>query len=344
MLTLARPRPLAPGSRVALVSPSWGGPGSFPHRYEMGVGELRERFGLEIVEMPHVRADAEWVWRHPEARADDLNAAFADASIDAVFTTIGGDDSVRVLPHLDAGVLAANPKAFLGFSDTTTLHVFALINGVQTFYGPSVMAGIAENGGTLPFTEHWFRRAVMSGEPIGDLPVAEEWTEEHVEWAEIERAGDRRSMQPNPGWRWLGGDRRAEGHLVGGCLDVLEFLKQTPWWPSMDIWDGAIFYWETSEEAPPPSLVKYWLRNYGMQGILDRLAGMLVGRPRSYTAEQRAELATVIADVVAVEFGRPDLPIVLDLDFGHTDPQLTIPNGATAVIDPQTRRVSIPQR
>src|SRR3954451_23409183 len=97
-LKTKKPHTLVPGSRVAVVSPSWGGPAFVPRRYEMGVRELRERFGLEVVEMAHTLSDPDWLWRNPRARADDINAAFADPSIDAVIAAIGGDDSVRILP------------------------------------------------------------------------------------------------------------------------------------------------------------------------------------------------------------------------------------------------------
>jgi muramoyltetrapeptide carboxypeptidase LdcA involved in peptidoglycan recycling len=342
MLNLKKPRVLAPGSRVATVTPSWGGPGSVPARYDMGVRELRERFGFEVVEMPHVRADPDWVWRNPQARAADLNAAWADPGIDGIIATIGGEDSIRILPYLDTTIIAAHPKAFMGYSDITTIHTLALLNGVQTFYGPSVMAGIAENGGTLPYTEDWIRRTLMSTEPPGALAPSAEWTEERVRWEDESRAHQRRAIQPNPGWRWLGGSERATGHLIGGCLEVLDFLRGTPWWPGPEYWDGAVFYWETSEDVPPPSQVRYTLRVYGMLGVYDRLAGMLVGRPRGYTAEQRAELAESIERVVGVEFGRPDLPVVLDLDFGHTDPQMVLPNGGRVVIDPTAQSITLP--
>lgn len=342
MRDLKKPRVLGPGSRVATVSPSWGGPGTIPPRYEMGVRELRERFGFDVVEMPHVRASADWVWRNPQARADDLHAAWADPSIDGIIATIGGEDSIRLLPYLDGKLIAANPKAFMGFSDTTTLHTFALLNGVQTFYGPSVMAGIAENGGTLPYTEDWIRRTLMSTAPPDALVPSEGWTEQRIPWEDASRADERRIMTPNPGWHWLGGEKQAEGHLIGGCLEVIDFLRGTPWWPDPEYWDGAVFYWETSEDVPPPSQVRYLLRTYGMLGIYDHLAGMLVGRARSYTAEQQAELEKSIQDVIGVEFGRPDLPVVLGLDFGHTDPQMVLPNGGRVIIDPATKTITLP--
>ncbi len=341
-LSLKKPRALSPGSRMAIVSPSWGGPGTIPHRHEMGVRELRERFGFEVVEMEHTRAEADWVWRNPKARADDLNAALADPSIDGIITSIGGDDSVRILPYIDTKIMADNPKVFMGFSDTTTLHMLALLSGLQTFYGPSVMAGIAENGGMFPYTEEWVRRTIMSTEAPGDIEPAPEWTCEMVRWEDESRANQRRAMQPNEGRKWLQGTRRVEGHLVGGCLDVLEMLKGTEWWPGSDIWDGAVFYWETSEDGMPPATVGYILRNYGMLGVFDRINGMVVGRPDAYTPEQRAELPGVVRRIVAEEFGQPDLPVVMDLDFGHTYPQITLPNGGRIVLDPQADKVTLP--
>lgn len=343
MLNLKKPKKLVPGSRIAIVSPSWGGPSRLPARYEMGVRELRERFGFEVVEMPHARADANWIWRNPQARADDINAAFADSSIEGIFSSIGGDDSVRILPYVDKSVIADNPKVFLGFSDTTTLHVFSLLAGVQTFYGPSVMAGIAENGGTFPYTESWMRRVLMTSDPVGVLAPSPEWTDAYAFWEDSTQAGKRRATQPNAGWNWLQGEKRVEGHLVGGCLDVFEFLKGTRWWPGSAVWEGAIFYWETSEDAPSPSMVSHWLRNYGSLGILDKLAGMVMGRPAGYTPEQRDEINKLIISVVAEEFGRGDLPIVTGLDFGHTDPQMVIPNGGQMVIDPAARSISLPE-
>jgi muramoyltetrapeptide carboxypeptidase LdcA involved in peptidoglycan recycling len=341
-LTLQKPLALAPGSRVAIVTPSWGGPADVPNRYEMGLRELRERFGFEVVEMPHARATVDWIWRNPQARADDINAAFADPSIHGVIASIGGDDSVRILPYLDERAISANPKVFMGYSDTTILHVFAMLCGLQTFSGPSVMSGIAENGGMFPYTESWIRRTLMSTEPVGLLEPTAEWTDEFVRWEDIERSTQRRAMQPNPGWKWLQGTQRVEGHLVGGNLDVLEFLKGTRWWPGLDIWEGAVFYWETSEEAPTPQQVGYWLRNYGMLGILDRLAGMIVARPGFYSHDQHAALPEAIRRIVDVEFGRPDLPIVMNLDFGHTDPQMVIPNGARIILDPSSGTITLP--
>src|SRR4029079_4166907 len=129
---------------VATVSLSWGGPGAIPHRYEAGKAQLEKEFGVRVVEMKHTLRPAEWVAKNPRARADDLMEAFADPSIRGIISTIGGDDSVRILPHIDLDVIRRNPKVFLGYSDTTVTHLACLKAELATFYGPSIMAGFAE--------------------------------------------------------------------------------------------------------------------------------------------------------------------------------------------------------
>ena len=299
--------------------------------------------GLKWWKCTHTRADPDWLDKNPQARADDINAAFADPSIDGVIAAIGGDDSVRILPHVDEKIISANPKVFMGYSDTTTLHVCALLAGLQTFYGPSIMSGIAENGGMFPYAEGWFRRVLMSAEPVGVIEPAEEWTEEFLDWNDRSYDNRKREMKPNTGRVWLGGRERVEGHLIGGCLDVLEMLKGTRWWPTPEMWDGAIFYWETSEEVPPPLTVMRWLRNYGSMGAYERMAGMMVARPRGYSTEQVEELERAINRIVGEEFGRTDMPMVTNMDFGHTEPQFIVPNGGRAVLDPEAGTVSFPE-
>ncbi len=142
-LTPVRPRRLSPGDTVAVVSPSWGGPSAFPHVFDHGLAVLRG-WGLEIREYPSTRAPADELRRDPALRARDVNLAFADPGVRALITSIGGDDSIRLLSLLDADVIAANPKILLGFSDSVTLLAFVRRLGIVTFHGPSVMAGLAQ--------------------------------------------------------------------------------------------------------------------------------------------------------------------------------------------------------
>src|SRR3972149_1582024 len=98
---MLKPSKLSPGDKVATVSLSWGGPSVFPGRYQAGVRQLESEFGLTVVERPHTLSDAGWLARNPEARAADLMQAFGDPSIKGIIATIGGEDSIRMLPYMD---------------------------------------------------------------------------------------------------------------------------------------------------------------------------------------------------------------------------------------------------
>jgi muramoyltetrapeptide carboxypeptidase LdcA involved in peptidoglycan recycling len=121
--------------------------------------------------------------------------------------------------------------------------------------------------------------------------------------------------------------------LFGGNLEILEFLKGSPYWPAGDEWMGKLLLLETSEEMPSPKVVRRALRSWGIAGLFERLSGILVGRARGYAPEAKAELDRTLRQVVGEEFGCPRLPIVTNLDFGHTDPQWVLPLGVTAELD-----------
>jgi len=332
---LIKPAKLRPGDKVATVSLSWGGAGQFPRRYEAGKQQLLDEFGLTVVEMPHTLCDAEWVRRHPQARATDLMMAFADPSVKAIVSTIGGDDSIRILPYLDLDVIRANPKVFLGFSDTTVTHLACFKAGLASFYGPAILAGFAENGGLFPYMVDSLRRTLFSSAPIGQVsPNSEGWTAQVVNWALPENQLRRRALTPCGGWRFLQGQGVRRGHLLGGCFEVLEWLRGTDFWPGPEAWQDAILFLETSEDAPPASAVGYALRTYAAMGLLGKLAGFLFGRPGGdIPPRQFEDYDQVIREVVTEEQGLAGLPIVTQMDFGHTDPMFVLPYGVLAEIN-----------
>ena len=157
MLNLIKPQRLKKGDKVTTVSLSWGGAGDADllWRYELGKRRLEEEFGLEVVEMSHTLKGSEYVYDHPEKRAEDFMNAFLDQSIKAVFSCIGGDESVRMLPYIDFEVIRNNPKIFMGYSDTTIAHFMCLKANLSSFYGPSIMAEFAENIKIFDYTKYW---------------------------------------------------------------------------------------------------------------------------------------------------------------------------------------------
>jgi muramoyltetrapeptide carboxypeptidase LdcA involved in peptidoglycan recycling len=283
--------------------------------------------------MPHTLASPEWLRDNPAARAADLMQAFADPAIAGVFASIGGDDAIRLIPHLDIGVLRAHPKLFIGYSDTTALLFACLKSGFSPLHGPSVMSGFAENAGISQSTANSFERAAFSPNPLGFLTIASEgWTDVADDWTDTGNQQQPRRRQPSQGLRCLRGTGSVTGRLLGGCAEVLEMLKDTPWWPPLHYWDGAILIYETSEEAPSDAYVLRWLRNFNAQGILPRLNGLLLGRPGGQmTADQRHRQEQAVLKALD-EAGLANLPVIADADIGHTDPILSLPLGALATL------------
>jgi muramoyltetrapeptide carboxypeptidase LdcA involved in peptidoglycan recycling len=319
---------------VAVVTPCWGGPATFPARYEAGKRFLEDRFGLEVVETAHALAEPDWIDANPAARADDLMQAFRDPAIKGIIASIGGDDAVRLIPYIDLAVIRDNPKLFVGYSDPTVIHFGCLKAGLGTLHGPTVMSGFAENAGMSPLSSASFYRAAFEALPIGELPDnSEGWTVEHLPWNDPSNQDKPRRRIPSDGIKKLSGDGRARGHLIGGCAEVLEMLKATPWWPPLSYWDNAILFYETSEEAPPDASVLRWLRNFAAQGILSRLAGIVLARPGGQMDEARRASQKMTVLRALAEAGLQNLPVLADLDFGHADPIATLPYGATAEID-----------
>ena len=338
-----KPKILRPSSRIAAISLSWGGPGAIPYRYQIGKRQFEEAFDVTVVETAYALRDADWLVKNPEARADDLMAAFADATIDGIISTIGGEDSIRTLPYLDLDLIQKNPKVFMGFSDTTISHAACFKAGIVSFYGPSFMAGFAENGGMFSYMVESVRRTLFSAEPIGVIePNRAEWTVEHLPWENPENQLIRRKLNPCTGWRFHQEEGVVEGHLFGGCIDVLDWLRGTDYFPSAKDLYGAVLFLETSEEMPPPSFLTRFVRCLAAMGVLQGLNGILLGRPGGgVDPDTFCEYDDALCKTVREEYGLNNMPIVTNMDFGHTDPMFVLPIGTKVRIDSAKQEIAI---
>jgi muramoyltetrapeptide carboxypeptidase LdcA involved in peptidoglycan recycling len=328
MLNLIKPQMLKPGDTVATVSSSWGGAGDeeINWRYLQGKERLEKVFGLKVVEMPNTLKGTEYVYRHPEKRAEDLMQAFADPSIKGIISCIGGSDSIRLLPYIDFDVIRNNPKVVTGYSDSTVTHFFCLKAGVSSFYGLSLLNDLAENIQMSEYTEQWARRVLFSSAPIGDVPVSKKYTAQRLEW-KIENKNVARKFEANTDYELLQGRETVTGRLIGGCLEVIDMTKGTSLFPELSDFDDAILFLETSEEMPPVWLLEDSLRSYGMMGIFDRINGLIFGKP--YKGTFYEEYKSVIRLILA-EFGKENLPVLCNASFGHNEPKCLLPYGAMA--------------
>ncbi len=339
------PKPL-PGDRIAVISPSSGLPGLFPRPHELGLERLRKEYGLEPVEYPATRK----MGSTPQERADDIHAAFADPDIKAVVASIGGDDQITVLPLLERELIAANPKPFFGMSDNTNLLVFLRNAGIVGYHGVSVMCELGRPGAMHPQTAESLRAALFtSGEY--ELKPAERWNDVNRDWADPATFDAEPETRPGTGWTWVNADRVVEGRSWGGCLEILGWLLMADREVSHDLteYDGGVLLLETSEDMPSATEVFSTMRSMGERGLLQRFSALLMGRAKTWSFErpnspqEAARYAAEQREAVlrAMRAYAPDTPIVLDVDFGHTDPQLVIPYGGVVRVDGLARRITV---
>ena len=225
MLHLKKPKHLEPGDKVAAVSLSWGAAGrpDIRWRYELGKRRMEEIFGLRVVEMPHTLAPEDYVRDHPEKRAEDLMAAFADPSVKAVFNVIGGSDSIRMLPYIDFDVLRNNPKIFTGYSDGTTTDFLCMKAGIASFYGAHVLNDFGEPVEMPDYTAGIIRRMLFSNAAVGDIAPAAQYSDSEIPFTDPDA---RRVYVPDWGYEPLQGGT-ARGTLIGGCFEVFPDFEDT---------------------------------------------------------------------------------------------------------------------
>ena len=325
---IVKPQRLQPGDLVAVLSPSWGGPARFPAVYAAGVRTL-ENLGLRVREYPSTRSRTASI----AERVADIHSAYANPQIRAVIASIGGDDSVSLLPHLDSKLLAAHPKITLGYSDTCTLLCYLRSLNQVVFHGPSVMGGLAQASAYPPAFMDQLRALLFDAAPSYEYPQFGVYCEGYEDWATTDNPARTKPLVTDSGPTVLQGTHAVRGRLWGGCLEVLEMIKGTACWPPPQAWADTVLFLEGSEEAPPPQFYQRALRSWAAAGNLANVRALLVGRARGYTAAQKLALNDMVRTVVEVDAGRPDMVIVSNCNFGHTDPQWLLPIGCMVEVE-----------
>lgn len=337
-------RKLRPGQRVAVLSPSFAAPGMFPEVFELGLQRLRDVFGLVPVEFPTTRK----LGATKEERMRDLIAAFEDPDIKAVFASIGGDDQVTYIKRLPDAPFAENPKPFFGYSDNTHFMNFLWQNGIPSFYGGSVMTQCAMQGHMDDYTVASMRKALFeTGET--EIVPSKTFNEIGLGWRDPANLSKERVQEKNDGWYW---DRAADasGLTWGGCLESIdELLRHDIPLPSLEEFERAVLVTETCEEISPAAYVARVYRALGERGILGRVRAVLVGRPKAWEFDKpqekdvreqyrRDQRETILRVVRAYN---PHIPVVQNLDFGHTDPQIALPYGMPVRLEGASQKIFV---
>ena len=339
---MIKPKRLQKGDKVAIVSLSRGmiGENIFIHKYELAKKRLEEEYGLEVIAMPNALKGIDYLYKHPEARAEDLMNAFKDPNIKAIFNSIGGDDTIRLLPYIDFSIIHNNPKIFTGFSDSTTNHFMMYKAGLVSYYGLSVMNNIAEYVSINEYTKNAMEKTLFEPQDIFEIECSDfcSYEKDKIWWKE-ENMNQSTPRQANTGYELLQGTGKVRGELLGGCIDVFFELLGSSLWPSLEEWKGKLLLIETSEVDMPEMVLSWILRNLYAQGILNVINGIVVGKP---AVEEKVEkYKDVYKQVIGFEANLPNLPILYNVNVGHAYPIGVFPLGLQYEIDCDNKKFTL---
>lgn len=331
MKYLLKSKSLKVGDTIGLVSPSAPLAGMVSHRAKRGI-KMLEELGFRVKVGKYALKIKGYTAGTPGERAKDINSLFEDKGVKAIICFIGGNHSNHILEQLDFNLIKKNPKIFLGYSDATVLH-FALYtqSNLVTFYGPAILTQFAENPKMFSYTEKYFKRALMSNKPIGEIEPSSYWTDEVLDWFKKEDLKRPRKMKKNKGWQWLKRGM-ARGPILGGCITSMMHLRGTKYWPDFS---DSILFWEIPERdgdftrGEKAENIDSYLTDLELSGIFKKIKGMIVGRFFGYSKQEQREITKIIIERTSDY----RFPIILNVDIGHSDPMITVPLGVTVKID-----------
>lgn len=328
---------------IAIVSLSRGiiGEDFVKHELDIGIKRLND-FGLTVKFMPHALKGIEYVQNHPENRAADLLQALKDPNIDMILCAIGGNDTYRLLPYLFKNnelADAVSDKIFLGFSDTTINHFMFHKVGMKTFYGQSFLADVCEfDKDMLPYTKKYFEELINTG-TIKEIRPSNIWYESRTDF-DVDQIGVPLKSHPDCGFELLQGSPVFSGEILGGCIDSIydilsgdthadmpELCKKYGLFPKTEDWAGKILLLESSEEKMFPEKYRKAVITLKETGIFDVISGVLIGKPMDNTYAR--EYKEILIDVI----DKKNLPIVCNINIGHSQPRCIIPFGVKATVD-----------
>jgi muramoyltetrapeptide carboxypeptidase LdcA involved in peptidoglycan recycling len=248
-------------------------------------------------------------------RVEDLHDAFSDKTVQLILSVVGGYNSNQLLSHLDYALVRRNPKRFCGFSDITALGSALLAKaGLVTYSGPHFMSFSQALG--FEYTLDYFNKCHFYTEPYAVEPAMQ-----FADGMQAAAAGEFQTPDP-----WLViNEGEATGTVVGGNLCTLQALCGTQFMPAPD--GDVLLFLEDDYETYPASFDRD-LQSLLHQPLAQQIRGVAIGRFQRQSGMTR-ELLTAVVRSKSELIG---IPVVANLDFGHTVPVFTFPIGGSAAL------------
>ncbi|HCP09044.1 MAG TPA: LD-carboxypeptidase [Candidatus Moranbacteria bacterium] len=275
-----------------------------------------EEYGFKLSFGRHVSEMDEFNSSSIDSRIRDLHDAFLDKDVDAILTVIGGYNSNQLLKYIDYELIKKNPKIICGFSDVTALgNAITSKTGLITYMGPHFSSWAMQKG--FEYSLEGFEKCCMKDESF-ELLTSKEWSDDP--WYLDQ---DKREFIPNDGY-WILNPGNALGRTIGGNLCTFKLLCGTDFMQSME---DSILLLEDDSESMPHHFDRE-LQSLIHQNDFNGVKGILIGRFQKDTQMRKELLHKIIKGKKELK----NIPIIANVDFGHTTPLATIPIGGIVQI------------
>ena len=267
--------------------------------------------GLKITFGKHVEEADDFVSSSIASRIEDIHDAFRDPKVKAILTVIGGFNSNQLLRYLDWELIRNNPKILCGYSDITILNnAFYAKTGLVSYSGPHY----SSFGQQLDFdyTLEYFKKCLMSEESFVIVP-SKQWSDDA--WY---RDQQKREFIDNPGWLLIN-EGEATGTLLGANLCTFNLLQGTEYFPDLT---SSILFIEDDEETKAVNFDRD-LQSLIHQPSFSGVKGIVIGRFQKVSNITDSLLMQIIKSKKELDH----LPVIANVDFGHTDPKISFPVG-----------------
>jgi len=316
------------GDKVALIAPS----DSFKKTSSIGpaaIERFEKEFGIHVEYWKHAMEEPDLLGSSSiKSRVGDLHNAFKDKSVKAVICATGGFNANDLLPYIDWKIIKDNPKPLIGSSDLTVLlnAVYAK-TGVTTYHGPNFFRFGMKLG--LEYTLEYFQKALFSTKPFSVSP-SRKWSED--KWYKDQ---DKRMFSKNEGYI-VCNSGIAKGKILGGNLCSFNLLQGTEYMPKLK---DTVLFIEDDALAGDLTFGEFYrnLQSLLQQPYANSIRGILIGRFLSNCQMDVEKLKFIAKSNKKLK----DIPIIANIDFGHTDPALTFPVGGTVEIYAKKDKVEI---
>ncbi|CAH2213114.1 S66 family peptidase [Tepidibacter aestuarii] len=275
-----------------------------------------EKMGLKVTFSKNCEKIDEFSSSSIQSRVNDLHEAFLDDNVKCILTVIGGFNSNQLLDYIDYDIIKNNPKIICGYSDITILsNAIYKITGLVTYSGPHYSTFGMEKG--IDYTIDYFKKCLMS-EEVFELTPSEKWSDDM--WFLDQ---NNRMFYENNGYITVN-KGSAKGEAIGGNLCTLNLLQGTKYMP--DLKDKIVFIEDTSSSFAEE--FDRDLQSLIHQPDFDKVKGIVIGRFQVGSKITKEKIIKIIKTKKELN----NIPVIADVDFGHTTPHITFPIGGEVEI------------